>query len=141
MSLGDHSITSWDEMRKIFLRKYQAYCTSKDLKDDIFRMSQQEDESLEEYLERFSYNLQKSKYNSLTPEMIRIIFLKGIREEYLDILNVMGKGDISYFPLMRYKTYVRSIQEERLELEKGISLPKLLNLQPVVSPELSLGIC
>ena len=61
-------------------------------------MNQQEDESLEEYLERFSYNLQKSKYNSLTPEMIRTIFLKGIREEYLDILNVMGKGDISYLP-------------------------------------------
>ena len=61
-------------------------------------MTQQEDESLEEYLERFSYNLQKSKYNSLTPEMIRTIFLKGIREESLDILNVMGKGDISYLP-------------------------------------------
>ena len=61
-------------------------------------MTQQEDESLEEYLERFSYNLQKSKYNSLTPEMIRTIFMKGIREEYLDILNVMGKGDISYLP-------------------------------------------
>ena len=30
--------------------------------------------------------------------MIRTIFLKGIREEYLDILNVMGKGDISYLP-------------------------------------------
>ena len=24
--------------------------------------------------------------------------LKGIRDEYLDILNVMGKGDISYLP-------------------------------------------
>ena len=98
MGLGEHSITSWDEMRKIFIRKYPAYCRSKDLKDEIFRMSQQEDESLEEYLEIFSYNLQKSKYNSLTPEMIRTIFLKGIREEYLDILNVMGKGDISYLP-------------------------------------------
>ena len=61
-------------------------------------MTQQEDESLEEYLEIFSYNLQKSKHNSLTPEITRTIFLKGIREEYLDILNVMGKGDMSYLP-------------------------------------------
>ena len=53
---------------------------------------------MEEYLEIFSYNLQKSKYNSLTPEITRTIFLKGIREEYLDILNVMDKGDISYLP-------------------------------------------
>ena len=61
-------------------------------------MSQQEDESLEEYLEKFLYNLQKSKYNSLTFDIIRTIFLKGIRDEYLDILNVMVKGDISYLP-------------------------------------------
>ena len=75
-------------------------------------------------MERFSYNLQKSKYNSLTPEMIRTIFLKGIREEYLDILNVMGKVTSLTFLLMRYKIYVRNIREGRLGLEKGTSLPK-----------------
>lgn len=57
-------------------------------------MTQQEDENLEEYLERFAYNLQKSKQHSLNQETIRTIFLKGIKDEYLDILNVMGKGDI-----------------------------------------------
>ena len=61
-------------------------------------MSQQEDESLEEYLERFLYNLQKSKQHSLNPYTIRTIFLKGIKDEYLDILNVMGKAEISYIP-------------------------------------------
>ena len=70
MGLGEHTITSWDDMRKIFLKKYQAYYRSKDSKDDIFNMSHQEDESLEEYLERFLYNLQKSKYNSLTSNII-----------------------------------------------------------------------
>ena len=98
MGLGEHTITSWDDMRKIFLKKYQAYCRSKDLKDDIFKMSQQEDEILEEYLERFMYNLQKSKYTSLTSDIIKTIFLKGIQDEYLDVLNVMGKGDVSYLP-------------------------------------------
>ena len=68
------------------------------MKDDIFRMSQQEDESLEEYLEKFLYNLQKSKYTSLTSDIIRTIFLKGIQDEYLDVLNVMGKGYVSYLP-------------------------------------------
>ena len=61
-------------------------------------MSQQEDESLEEYLERFLYNLQNSKHHSLSLDTIGTIFLKGIRDEYLDILNVMGKGDISNLP-------------------------------------------
>ena len=44
------------------------------------------------------YNLQKSKYTSLTSDIIRTIFLKGIQDEYLDGLNVMGKGDVSYLP-------------------------------------------
>eukprot|EP00253_Pinus_taeda_P033242 PITA_33242 len=98
MGLGEHAITDWDGMRRIFLRKYQPYCRSKDSKDDIFRMNQQEDENLEEYLERFAYNLQKSKHRSMTLDLIRTIFLKGIREEYLDDLNLMGKGDISTLP-------------------------------------------
>eukprot|EP00253_Pinus_taeda_P029985 PITA_29985 len=94
----EHAITDWDGMRRIFLRKYQPYCRSKDCKYDIFRMNQQEDESLEEYLERFAYNLQKSKHRSMILDLIRAIFLKGIREEYLDDLNLMGKGDISTLP-------------------------------------------
>lgn len=45
-------------MKSIFLKKYQAYCRLRELKEDVLRMTQQEDESLEEYLERFAYNLQ-----------------------------------------------------------------------------------
>ena len=59
MGLGEHTMTNWDDMRNIFLKKYQAYCKTKDSKDDIFKMSQQEDEILEEYLEKFLYNLQR----------------------------------------------------------------------------------
>lgn len=98
MGLGEHTITSWEDMRKNFLKKYQVYCRPRDLKEDIIMMSQKEYESLEEYLERFLYNLQKFKQHSLDPDTIRTFFLKGIRDDYLDILNVMGKGDISYFP-------------------------------------------
>ena len=98
IGLGEHAITDWDDMRRIFLKKYQPYCRSKDSKDDIFRMNQQEDENLEENLERFVYNLQKSKHRTMPLDLIRTIFLKGIREEYLDDLNLMGKGDISTLP-------------------------------------------
>jgi len=58
-------------------------------------MYEQEDESLEEYFEQFLYNLQKYKQHSLNPNTIRTFFLEGIRDEYLDILNVMGKGYLS----------------------------------------------
>jgi hypothetical protein len=65
MGLGENTIAYWDTMSKIFLKKYQVYCRPRDSKEDIFRMAQEEEESLEDYLERFLYNLQKSKHSSL----------------------------------------------------------------------------
>ena len=57
-------------------------------------MKQQEDESLEDYLEIFLYNYKKYK-QILNTNTFRTIFLKGIQDEYIDILNLMGSGDIS----------------------------------------------
>ena len=48
-------------MKSTFLKKYQDYCKSKDAKNVIFKMQQLEDDTLEDYLERFLYNYQKSK--------------------------------------------------------------------------------
>ena len=98
MGLGVNTIVYWIDMKKIFLKKYQPYCRTRDSKDDIFRMTQHEDENLEDYLERFVYNLQKSKQSTLNSDNIRTIFLKGVRDDYINVLNLMGAGDISFLP-------------------------------------------
>ena len=98
MGLGVNTILYWIDMKKIFLKKYQPYCRTRDSKDDIFRMTQHEEENLEDYLERFLYNLQKSKQSSLNSDTIRTIFLKGVRDDYINVLNLMGVGDISFLP-------------------------------------------
>ena len=54
MGLGVNTTLYWIE--KIFLNKYQPYCQTRDSKDDIFRMTQHEEENLEDYLERSLYN-------------------------------------------------------------------------------------
>jgi hypothetical protein len=74
MGLGENFIAYWETMRKIFLKKYQAYCRPRNSKEDIFRMSQQEDESLEDYLERFLYNLQKSKHSTINLDLTVLYF-------------------------------------------------------------------
>jgi hypothetical protein len=56
MSLGEHSVLSWDDMKATFLQKYQDYCRPRDARNDIFKMQQSEEESLEDYVERFLYN-------------------------------------------------------------------------------------
>lgn len=78
-------------MENIFLKKYQDYCKSN---EDIFGMIQGEDEILEEYVDRFQYNLQKSKYKHLEKEILKTLLLKGIKDECLEILNLIGKGDV-----------------------------------------------
>jgi hypothetical protein len=65
MGLGEATIVYWEDMKNKFLTKYQPYCKSKDSKEDIFKMTQSEEESLEEYLEKFLYNMHKSKQANL----------------------------------------------------------------------------
>ena len=73
-----HLYSSWEfevrpfihgkKMKQAFLQKYQDYCSDKDIREEIFKMSQQENESLEGYVERLQYNLQISRHNKLDSE-------------------------------------------------------------------------
>ena len=74
-------------MKHVFLKRYQDYCK---VNEDIFKMTQGEEESLEEYIEIFQYNLQRSKQRKLGKETLKRLLLKGIQVEYLEILNLMG---------------------------------------------------
>lgn len=68
-------------------------------KDEVFKMMQREDESLEYLIERFNYNFKRTKMNNLDGENLKDILLKAIRDEWIGIINMMGKGDISQLPL------------------------------------------
>ena len=96
MRLEKSTIRTWDDMKTSFLRKYQEYCKPKDSRHDIFKIQQLEDESLEDYLERFIYTLHNSKYNDLRGDAVRTLFLKGISEDLLESFNFMEAGNISH---------------------------------------------
>jgi hypothetical protein len=66
------------------------------MREEMFKMSQKEYESLEDYLERFHYTVKSEKQHNLEFDTLKAIFLRGIRDEWIDILNIMGKGDISH---------------------------------------------
>ena len=120
MGLGVNTIVYWIDMKKIFLKKYQPYCRTRDSKDDIFRMTQHENENLEDYLEIFLYNLQKSKQSSLNLDTIRTIFLKGIRDEYINVLNLMGACDISFLPFDQISNLCRKYSMGRAKIGKDL---------------------
>ena len=53
-------------------------------------------ETLEEYVERFQYNLQRSPYASLPlpNNVMKTTLIEGMKEQWVETLNIMGKGDI-----------------------------------------------
>ena len=56
MGLGTNAIENWTEMRNLFLQKYKEYCRGQDMKgDDIFKISQKEGETLEDYVSRLVF--------------------------------------------------------------------------------------
>jgi len=58
-------------------------------------MTQKEDESLEDYMERFQYNLQMSKHSIVDKDTPRTIMIRVIRDKCFDILNLMGAHEIA----------------------------------------------
>ena len=118
MGLGFHTILYWIDMKKIFLKKYQPYYRTRDSKDDIFRMTQHEEENLQDYLERFLYNLQKCKQSSSNSDTIRTIFLKGVRDDYINVKNLMGVGDISFLPFDQISQLCRKYSKGKAKTGK-----------------------
>ena len=58
MGLGANAAGTWDEMQTLFLEKYKDYCKANDSRgDDIFRISQKKDKTLEDYVSCFLYTL------------------------------------------------------------------------------------
>ena len=58
-------------------------------------MVQKEDESLEDFVERILYNVQRTGQTNMGLDALNIILIRGIRDDCLDMLNLLGKGDIS----------------------------------------------
>ena len=52
MILGGETVTTWDQIKQVFLANYQDYCQTKDKREELFKMVQKDDESLEEFVER-----------------------------------------------------------------------------------------
>eukprot|EP00253_Pinus_taeda_P025658 PITA_25658 len=96
MGLGGGVINNWDQMKESFLKKYQDYFKSIELKDEIIQMVARPNEALEKYVEWFQYNLQISPYASLPlpDNVLKTTLIRGMKEQWIEKLNIMGKGYI-----------------------------------------------
>lgn len=95
MSLGGETNTTWGQMRQELLNKYQDYYITRERREESFKMSHKENETLEDFVERLQYNLGRSVHPDVSKDILKTILIKGVRDDFLDILNMLGKGDIS----------------------------------------------
>ena len=63
--------------------------------------------------------LQKSKYNTLQEDAVRTIFLKGILDEYVEILNLMASGDVSHKSFEEITELCRKYSRSRAKAGKS----------------------
>ena len=56
-------------MQKVFIEKYKDH----DLKEEIFRVNQREDESLEDLTKRFMYNVKRGKLHHLGSDTLKTL--------------------------------------------------------------------
>jgi len=83
-------------MKTTFLEKYKDYCMPHNIKNEDFQMMHKEDENIEDFIERISYNVKRAKIHELDEETLKALLLKSIRDEWIDLVNLTGKGDISH---------------------------------------------
>jgi hypothetical protein len=133
MGLGESNIRSWEDMKYIFLKKYQDCCKSKESRNDILKIQKLEDETLDDYMERFGYISQKSKYHDLPKDVVRDLFLKGISEEYLHMINLMASRDISHKPFSKICEMCKNYSRSRPKEGKNVQDPHNRNLKLVSS--------
>ena len=81
---------------------------------------------MEDFMERLLYNVQRAGQTNMGLDVLKIILLRGIRDDCLDMLNLLGKGDISKEPFEKIvelcKRYSRgsSRNNKREKLEHDI---------------------
>ena len=124
-------------MKRVFLEKYKDYCMHCNRKDEVFKMVQREDEILENIVEMFAQNIQRAKRHNLDEVTLKNVLLKTIRDEWIDLLNFMGKGYVSQFPFEEICEFCKNIVRGKAKYGKNLRDPVMSRVRKFASRMLS----
>ena len=57
-------------------------------------MNQREDESNEDLIERFMYNVIRRKLHHLGSDTLKTLLLRTIKDEWIDVFDLMSRRDV-----------------------------------------------
>jgi hypothetical protein len=93
-------------------------------------MQKSKEESLQGYLERFLYNYQKTKQFSLDIATVRTVFLKGVRDDFIEVLNLMIFEDVYQNPFADIVEYCKRYSCSQSKIGKIIRDPTNIIVKP-----------
>jgi len=97
------------------------------------------EESLEDYEEIFQLNYRRAKC-TLDPGSLKLVLLRGIREDILETLNMMSGGDIYQLPYEDIKIVFKN--SSKAARKKGRASQALVSSSPPQHPSImKLGTC
>ena len=115
-------------MKKKILEKYKDH----DLEEEIFRNNKKEDESLEDLIERFIYNVKRQQLLHLGSDTLKTLLLRTIRDEWIDLLDLMSRGDVYQLSFEEICETCKHISRGKARVDKlasrSVSQDKLGNL-------------
>ena len=120
MGLGSNTVGTWGEMQTLFLEKHKKYYKGNDPRgDDIFTISQKEDETLEDYVSHFLYTLQKNPQHVLSEDSQKLVFLRGVNDSFLEALDLMTSGDVFQYSWDDLKKICLNYSRSTMKKGKG----------------------
>ena len=84
-------------------------------------MNQREDESLEDLIERFIYNVKRGKLIHLGSDTLKTLLLRTIRDEWIHLLDLMRKGDVYQLSIEGICETCKHISRGRARVSKSAS--------------------
>jgi hypothetical protein len=83
-------------------------------------MTQGEDESLEDYVEIFHFSYKRSTNCTIDKDSLKIVLLRGVRDDYMEALNLITFRDISKCTYDEIRNVCKNYSRDSTKKGKGI---------------------
>ena len=107
-------------------------------------MAQKEDESLEDLIEIFMYNFKREKLHNSGSNILKTLLLKSTGDEWINILNIMSKGDVSQLTFEEICELCKHISRGKVKYGNSHKDPVMAKVSKLASDsvsQLNLAIC
>ena len=95
-------------------------------------MNQREDDSLHDLIKRLIYNVKREKLHCLGSDTLKTLLLRTIRDESIDLLDLMSRGDVYQLSFGEICETCKHISKGKARVGKStsrsVSQAKLVNL-------------